>query len=123
MNRYMGLAREALRATGAKLRKIFVDVFIDIMFLFVSVGKVIFAQMVFFSTDTKMDAGKCVAVYKARFQLEFVFLAGNQFTGLDCQARSQLFNNHFLAIYNVDATCGCIVYTATLKVVNLRIFW
>ena len=90
MNRYMGLAREALRATGAKLRKIFVDVFIDIMFLFVSVGKVIFAQMVFFSTDTKMDAGKCVAVYKSRFQLEFVFRDGNQFTGLeDCQARSK----------------------------------
>ena len=27
----------------------------------------------FFSTDTQMDAGKCVAVYKSRFQLEFVF--------------------------------------------------
>ncbi len=44
----------------------------------------------FFSTDTKMDAGECVAVYKARFQLEFVFRDGNQFTGLeDCQARSK----------------------------------
>ena len=44
----------------------------------------------FFSTDTEMDAKKCVAVYKARFQLEFVFRDGNQFTGLeDCQARSK----------------------------------
>ena len=44
----------------------------------------------FFSTDPQMDAGKCVAVYKSRFQLEFVFRDGNQFTGLeDCQARSR----------------------------------
>ena len=44
----------------------------------------------FFSTDTQMDAEKCVAVYKSRFQLEFVFRDGNQFTGLeDCQARSK----------------------------------
>jgi hypothetical protein len=44
----------------------------------------------FFSTDTEMPAEKCVAVYKARFQLEFVFRDGNQFTGLeDCQARSK----------------------------------
>ena len=44
----------------------------------------------FFSTDTRMDAEKCVMVYKSRFQLEFVFRDGNQFTGLeDCQARSR----------------------------------
>ena len=44
----------------------------------------------FFSTDPQMDAEKCVAVYKSRFQLEFVFRDGNQFTGLeDCQARSR----------------------------------
>ena len=44
----------------------------------------------FFSTDTEMDAEKCVMVYKSRFQLEFVFRDGNQFTGLeDCQARSK----------------------------------
>jgi hypothetical protein len=40
-NRYMGLAREALRATGAKLRKNFVEVFIEIMFLYVSVRKML----------------------------------------------------------------------------------
>ena len=44
-NRYMGLALDALRATGAKLRKNFVDVFIEVMFLFVSVRKVNFTQM------------------------------------------------------------------------------
>ena len=44
----------------------------------------------FFSTDTEMDAEKCVMVYKSRFQLEFVFRDGNQFTGLeDSQARSR----------------------------------
>ena len=44
----------------------------------------------FFSTDIQMDAEKCVMVYKSRFQLEFVFRDGNQFTGLeDCQARSR----------------------------------
>ena len=44
----------------------------------------------FFSTSTEMSAEDIVAVYKARFQLEFVFRDGNQFTGLeDCQARSR----------------------------------
>ena len=44
----------------------------------------------FFSTDTEIEANKCVMVYKSRFQLEFVFRDGNQFTGLeDCQARSK----------------------------------
>ena len=44
----------------------------------------------FFSTDTEMDTEKCVMDYKSRFQLEFVFRDGNQFTGLeDCQARSK----------------------------------
>ena len=45
INRYMGLALDALRATGTKLRKNFQDVFIEIMFLFVSVRKVNFTQM------------------------------------------------------------------------------
>lgn len=45
INRYMGLAREALVATGAKLRKNFISVFMDIMFLYVSVEKINFTQM------------------------------------------------------------------------------
>ena len=40
ISRYMGLAREALGATGAKLRKNFVCVFIEVMFLYVSVRKI-----------------------------------------------------------------------------------
>ena len=44
----------------------------------------------FFSTDTEMSAKDCIAVYKARFQLEFVYRDANQFTGLEsCQARSR----------------------------------
>ena len=44
-NRYMGLAWETLRAMVAKLRKNFVEVFIEIMFLYVSVRKVNFTQI------------------------------------------------------------------------------
>ena len=44
----------------------------------------------FFSTDTGMSAKDCIAIYKSRFQLEFVFRDGNQFAGLEsCQARSR----------------------------------
>ena len=44
-SRYMGLALEALRKTGAKLRKNFQYLFIEIMFLYVSVRKINFTQM------------------------------------------------------------------------------
>ncbi len=44
-SRYMGLTLDALHATGAKLRKKIEDVFIEVMFLFVSVRKVNFTQM------------------------------------------------------------------------------
>ncbi|MBR4644267.1 MAG: transposase, partial [Bacteroidaceae bacterium] len=44
-NRYMGLALEALQATSAKLRKNFVNVFIEILFLYVSVKKINSTQM------------------------------------------------------------------------------
>ena len=66
----------------------------------------------FFSTDTQMDAEKCVMVYKSRFQLEFVFRDGNQFTGLeDCQARSKekldfAFNASLAAINTAKAAIG-----------------
>jgi hypothetical protein len=43
---------------------------------------------VLFSTDLKLDACSIYLYYKARFQIEFVFRDGKQFTGLaDCQAR------------------------------------
>ena len=53
INRYMGLALDALRATGTKLRKNFQDVFIEIMFLFVSVRKVNFTQMGIYGTHAQ----------------------------------------------------------------------
>jgi hypothetical protein len=41
-----------------------------------------------FSTDLELDARQIVAYYKARFQIEFLFRDGKQYTGLmDCQAR------------------------------------
>jgi len=45
---------------------------------------------VLFSTDIALDAMTLYRYYKARFQIEFLFRDGKQFTGLiDCQARSQ----------------------------------
>jgi hypothetical protein len=45
---------------------------------------------VLFSTDVDLDALTLYRYYKARFQIEFLFRDGKQFTGLtDCQARSQ----------------------------------
>lgn len=47
-------------------------------------------QAVLFSTDVTLLAEKIVMYYKARFQIEFVFRDGKQFTGLmDCQARGR----------------------------------
>lgn len=43
-----------------------------------------------FSTDTDLPALKIYRLYKARFQIEFLFRDAKQFTGLsDCQARGQ----------------------------------
>ena len=45
---------------------------------------------VLFATDTDLAALKMYSLYKARFQIEFLFRDAKQFTGLsDCQARSQ----------------------------------
>lgn len=49
-------------------------------------GKV--GHALLFSTDLKLNAMQIIAYYKARFQIEFLFRDGKQFTGLmDCQAR------------------------------------
>ena len=52
-----------------------------------------------FSTDLEVDAVTIYHYYKARFQLEFLFRDGKQFTGLtDCQARdTQRFQFHINA--------------------------
>ena len=43
-----------------------------------------------FSTDTELSAWEIYRLYKARFQIEFLFRDAKQFTGLlDCQARGQ----------------------------------
>ena len=47
-------------------------------------------RAVLFSTDVELDALSLYRHYKARFQIEFLFRDGKQFTGLaDCQARSR----------------------------------
>ena len=53
----------------------------------------------FFSTDLSLDALEVFNMYKARFQIEFIFRDAKQFTGLtDCQARNkQALNFHFNA--------------------------
>jgi DDE superfamily endonuclease len=47
-------------------------------------------HVVLASTDTELDERELVRLYGARFQIEFLFRDGKQFTGLsDCQARDQ----------------------------------
>ena len=42
------------------------------------------------STDTELEAGELYQLYRARFQIEFIFRDAKQFTGLsDCQSRNQ----------------------------------
>lgn len=46
--------------------------------------------ILYFSTNTSRSAIDIVRYYRARFQMEFIFRDGKQFTGLDhCQARSE----------------------------------
>ena len=53
----------------------------------------------FFSTDLTLDPLDIFNMYRARFQIEFIFRDAKQFTGLtDCQARSKdALNFHFNA--------------------------
>ena len=53
----------------------------------------------FFSTDLNLDPLDIFNMYRARFQIEFIFRDAKQFTGLtDCQARSKdALNFHFNA--------------------------
>ena len=63
--------------------------------------KVVYARMLkngkqtgkyalFFATDLKMNARKIILMYKARFQIEFLFRDAKQHTGLThCQARRE----------------------------------
>jgi hypothetical protein len=47
-------------------------------------------QIILASTDLELDGHKLVELYALRFQIEFLFRDGKQFTGLvDCQARAE----------------------------------
>ena len=47
------------------------------------------SHKLYFSTDTEMDWERVLTLYRNRFQIEFLYRDGKQFTGLDdCQARS-----------------------------------
>ena len=56
-------------------------------------------HVLLFSTDLTLDAFTLFNMYRARFQIEFIFRDGKQFTGLtDCQARcKESLNFHFNA--------------------------
>ncbi len=63
--------------------------------------------ILYFSTNILRDGIQIVKYYKARFQMEFIFRDGKQFTGLsDCQARSQekIYNhvNYAMTAVNVS---------------------
>ena len=48
------------------------------------------SQTLLFSSDMQLDAMSVLRIYKARFQIEFVFGDAKQFTGqMDCQARNK----------------------------------
>ena len=47
------------------------------------------SHKLYFSTDLKLDPRTLLEYYQTRFQIEFIYRDGKQFTGLhDCQARS-----------------------------------
>jgi hypothetical protein len=63
--------------------------------------------VLYFSTNILRDGIQIVRYYKARFQMEFIFRDGKQFTGLsDCQARSEekIYNhvNYAMTAVNVS---------------------
>ena len=47
-------------------------------------------RKIFFSTDLSLSGEQIYSVYRSRFQIEFLYRDGKQFTGLtDCQARNE----------------------------------
>ncbi|WP_342747357.1 transposase [Hydrococcus rivularis] len=61
---------------------------IRLVYLLKNSGSHASSYAVLFSTDLELDAYSIYLYYKARFQIEFLFRDGKQFTGLaDCQAR------------------------------------
>lgn len=62
-------------------------------------GKGKLTRKLYFCTDTQMDAPQILDCYRSRFQIEFLYRDGKQYTGLtDSQARSEnKLNFHFNA--------------------------
>ena len=47
-------------------------------------------RKIFFSTDLSLNGEQIYSLYRSRFQIEFLYRDGKQFTGLaDCQARNE----------------------------------
>ena len=80
-------------------------------------------RRLYFSTDTTMSGIDVFDIYRTRFQIEFCYRDGHQFTGLrDCQARDEkrldfAFNASFAAVnaikvmrkeFNLDISIGQI---------------
>ena len=69
------------------------------------------SRKVFFSTDTSLTAKQIIAIYRSRFQIEFLFRDAKQFMGLThCQARSKealdfAFNLSLSAVNIANAYC------------------
>lgn len=67
--------------------------FVSFDFDYIDTDKKRQTRMVFFSTDLTKSAKDIFDIYRTRFQLEFVYRDGKQFTGLThCQALSFAFN-------------------------------
>lgn len=65
------------------------------------------SHKLYFSTDTEMDWERVLTFYRNRFQIEFLYRDGKQFTGLDdCQARSA---NKLDFHFNTSLTCVNLV--------------
>jgi len=65
--------------------------------LVVNTSKKQSSYIVLFSTDLNLSGSEILALYRLRFQIEFLFRDAKQFTGLaDCQARnSKALDFHF----------------------------
>ena len=62
-------------------------------------------QNLYFSTDISLEPQLILQYYKARFQIEFIYRDGKQFTGLhQCQARSKnkLYFHHNMSLTSVN---------------------
>ena len=90
--------------------------------------------ILYYSTNTSRNAIEIVRYYRARFQMEFIFRDGKQFTGLDnCQARSEakIYNhvNYAMTAVNIakaiiredigkDQPCSCSIQDIKTELFN-----